>query len=399
MQHFYFHKKRSRRYKFATNALNILSSTSKDSRYHRDIMIDWTSIRRIGIFCQWGIGDAVLIIPLLRNLRKMSNAKIELIGKDYLRELFRSSDICDHVHICVPPWTKFKKKYFIWQSDWYKYLNKLRNLRTVHFDLLISIRYDPREVLQLRLLNSRIRAAYSSCGGQSWLDIDFGINPSMRQMKHVVYDATAAAEILTGQSPDKLPLVKINNQYSRRAKKWLCDNRYRSGIVLAISPGAGNSVRRWPDNSYNEVLKDLPMSVGFIVVIVPPEEKNSINIRWPSSIPGSFWRGSLSELQGILSVTDVLLTVDSGVMHLGAACGCHIVAIFGPGLGQWFGPLATKSEIILVDPMPCRPCFDKCIYENPICMKNIEEDDVKEAVNRAFSQVIKPRAQAFSNKI
>jgi ADP-heptose:LPS heptosyltransferase len=398
MQHPSFHKKRTRRYKFAKRILNLLSVISKDNRYHPNIKIEWTSIQRIGVFCQWGIGDAVLMTPLLIMLRKVSNAKIELIGKSWLRELFMSQDICDHVHICVPPWTKFKKKYFLLQYDWYKYFRQLKSLRKVHFDLLISIRYDPREVVQLKLLNSSIRAAYSACGGRPWLDIDFGDNPSIAKMMHIVYDATVAAEILTKKKANPIPLLKVPAHNINCAAQWLRKNGYRDGVILTISPGAGNLTRRWPDDSYNEVLKDLPKSVGFIVVILSPEENSTVDIRWPLSIPGAFWKGSLIELQGILSITDVLLTSDSGVMHIGAAYGCYIVAIFGPMLKQWFRPYAKQSEIIIVEPMPCRPCFDKCIYEDPICMKNIEEDDVKEAVNRAFRQVIKARAQAFSNK-
>ena len=398
MQYPFFHKRRSRRYKLATRILDLISSRSKDARYFRDKKIEWVSILRIGVFCQWGVGDAVLMIPLLKMIRKVTKARIELIGKSCLNELFISSDICDQVHTCVPPWTKFKNKYSFWQFDWWKYLNRFRRLRKINFDLLISIRYDPREVLQLRLLKARIRAGYGGCGGRSWLDIDFGINPSILEMKHIVYDATAAAEILTKKKSNPIPLIKANANNISSSIHWLRKKGYRDGLILTISPGAGNLARSWPDDSYTEILKDLPNSIGFIVVILPPEENSTVGIRWPDSIPGSYWRGSLTELQGILSVTDVLLTVDSGVMHLGAACGCYVVAIFGPTLKQWFRPYTKDSEIIIVEPMPCRPCFDKCIYENPICISNIKEGDVKKAVNRASKKVIEPRAQAFLNK-
>ena len=391
----FFHTDRIRRYKFARNAINFLSSITNGSNKAERMQIDWTLVQRIGIFCQWGIGDAILMIPLLKSFRKVSNAKIELIGKPWLRELFLSSNICDYVHICVPPWTKFKKKYFFWHSEWRKYLCRLKSLRTIQFDLLISIRYDPREILQLRLLDSRIRAAYSACGGRPWLNIDFGVNPSMAQMRHVTYDATLAAEILTNQKTDAMPLLNVPPQNLRRSCKWLRNNGYRDGIILTVSPGSGNSIRRWPDNSYTKVLEDLPMSVGFVVVIVPPEENDKLDIKWPSPIPGAYWRGTLIDLQGILSVTDILLTVDSGVMHIGAACGCHIVAIFGPQLKQWFRPNTIKSEIIMEDSMPCRPCFDKCIYEIPICMKHIKEDTVKEAVHRAAKKISVPRINSF----
>jgi len=391
----FYKKNRYRFYRYAISILNLLSFTSKRSGYPRNVKIDWTSIQRIGVFCQWGIGDAVLMTPLLRTLRNVSTAKIQLIGKPCLRELFMKTGMCDHVHICFPPWTRVKNKYLFWQTDWWKYIKKFQRLRCTPFDLLISIRYDPREILQLRLLNSRIRAAYSACGGRPWLDIAFGVNPSMARMKHVAHDSKVAAEILSEQKIDPMPLLNINAHDSRSSVKWLCEKGYHGGKVLSIFPGNRNSVRRWPDDNYTEVLKDLPLSVGFIIVIVPPEDNGLINIRWPFSTPGSYWKGPLSELQGILSVTDVLLTVDCGIMHVGAACGCRIIAIFGPQLKEWFMPYTSDSEIIIVDQMPCRPCFDKCIYDNPLCMKNIRVNVVKEAIHRTVTKNSNPRINSF----
>ena len=66
------------------------------------------SPRRIGIFSQWGIGDAVLATPLLTSLRRAyPDARIELIGKPWLADLFGDSALCDRVHSLVPPWTRY----------------------------------------------------------------------------------------------------------------------------------------------------------------------------------------------------------------------------------------------------------------------------------------------------
>src|SRR4051794_4178492 len=61
--------------------------------------------RRIGVFLQWGIGDAVLALPLLSALRrKFPAARLELIGKPWLDDLFAGTSLCDRTHVLVPPW-------------------------------------------------------------------------------------------------------------------------------------------------------------------------------------------------------------------------------------------------------------------------------------------------------
>jgi len=96
------------------------------------------------------------------------------------------------------------------------------------------------------------------------------------------------------------------------------------------------------------------------------------------------WKSSLADLKALLSVADVLLCCDSGVMHMGAACGCRVVAICGPTALDIFAPHGTRHQIVKVDPMSCRPCLDSCIYSRPICMDEIIEGVVSAALRRAI---------------
>ncbi len=112
-----------------------------------------TPPHRIGVLLQWGIGDAVLTLPLLQGLHLAHpEASIELIGKPWLAELFAGEAWLNRTHLLVPPWTKHQGKYRIWEKDWRRFARQLRVVRRTRFDLLIGIRFDPREVLQLRLL-------------------------------------------------------------------------------------------------------------------------------------------------------------------------------------------------------------------------------------------------------
>jgi ADP-heptose:LPS heptosyltransferase len=83
----------------------------------------------------------------------------------------------------------------------------------------------------------------------------------------------------------------------------------------------------------------------------------------------------------VLAACDVFLGTDSGVMHMAAAAGCQVVAIFGPGEPRWFGPAGEGHSLIIERVMPCRPCFDACIYPSPVCMTNISDHVIADTVD------------------
>ncbi|MFQ6093816.1 MAG: glycosyltransferase family 9 protein [bacterium] len=94
----------------------------------------------------------------------------------------------------------------------------------------------------------------------------------------------------------------------------------------------------------------------------------------------------------ILQRCSLLVANDSGVMHVGAAVGVPIVAIFGPTNQKWVGPLSERCMLVKKD-LPCQPCF---IYStkhleckaglNFECLTAIEVEDVLSAVETVLSQ-------------
>ncbi len=141
---------------------------------------------RIGIFCQWGVGDAVLLLPLLRGLRTaFPDASLELIGKAWLGVLFANEDCCDRTHTLVPPWTAYSKKYRPTFGQIKSYLSQISGLRKESFDWLISARFDPREILQTRLLRDTIYV-WVSCRWRAPLDY----RRSWDEPDHARFDAS-----------------------------------------------------------------------------------------------------------------------------------------------------------------------------------------------------------------
>lgn len=100
---------------------------------------------------------------------------------------------------------------------------------------------------------------------------------------------------------------------------------------------------------------------------------------------------TVRETAAILKRCSLLVTNDSGVMHVGAATGVPLVAVFGPTNVNWVGPVSDKCAIVRKE-LPCQPCF---IYSakhlachtdrNFECLSSIEVDDVFAAVEKLLS--------------
>jgi ADP-heptose:LPS heptosyltransferase len=90
-----------------------------------------------------------------------------------------------------------------------------------------------------------------------------------------------------------------------------------------------------------------------------------------------------SDLRGFMALVtqcDVLLCSDSGPMHIANALGVPVTALFGPQRREWYGPRGKLDSVVQVDEMPCRPCFDACIFATPHCMEGITVDAVVSAI-------------------
>jgi ADP-heptose:LPS heptosyltransferase len=372
------HDLRMRKGSRAAFAANMLSCL-----YPRAKGIEPKLPRRIGVLAQWGIGDAVLLLPLLRGLKQAyPDASLELIGKPWLSELLDGEGCCDRTHRLVPPWTAYGNKYLN-REAWLSFLAELREVRGDRFDWLIGPSFDPREVLQLRLLRSRRTFGFGAAGGYRWITDDLRLT---QEQYYALHRAAVSLEILRAIAPAEpatTPFFRRRPQAEERIRQWLRTKGHSKGPVLAVHAGAGSPIRHWREPHFASVIKALPAKPGMIVFVDVDDNGGSVD--WLSS-PYVPWRGDLRELKALLSVCDVFLGTDSGVMHMATAAGCEVVAAFGPGEPRWFRPYGENHEVAIVEPMPCRPCLDACIHSRPLCLDRLEDRVLVKALQRKLAE-------------
>jgi heptosyltransferase I len=174
----------------------------------------------------------------------------------------------------------------------------------------------------------------------------------------------------------------------------------RSGVLpgaswVAMNPSARWLTKRWPAASFAEVADRLQQEGRPVVMIGGPDEQADVaavseRMKTPAiDLAGATMVGLLPAL---LSKASLLITNDSGPMHVAAAIDTPVVALFGPTSAVRTGPYGVGHHI-LTEKVPCSPCFSRtCQYTSPLaCLTNISPDQVLSAVrNCARRPMAKP---------
>ena len=172
-------------------------------------------------------------------------------------------------------------------------------------------------------------------------------------------------------------------------------------LLVGMAPGAANSgAKQWPPGRFGEVARRLHERRGVVSVLVGTSDDRDACRRagaGPATIDLA-GETDLRLLAGLMARLRAFLTNDSGAMHLAAAAGLPVTAIFGPTRERETAPLASASataapHAILTGDAWCRPCMlRECPFDHR-CMTRIDPGRVAAAVERQIESQ-PPRADA-----
>lgn len=161
-------------------------------------------------------------------------------------------------------------------------------------------------------------------------------------------------------------------------------------ILIGISPGASfGPAKRWPAERFAALGDELMKRYTAKILLFGTNEDEGIageiqrNMKKePVNFAG---KTSLRQLGALLSMCKMLVTNDSGAMHVAAAVKIPVVAIFGSTDPVRTGPIGN-GHTVLYKHLDCSPCFaKKCPRENYECLREIQVGDVFSAVKDSIS--------------
>jgi heptosyltransferase-2 len=169
----------------------------------------------------------------------------------------------------------------------------------------------------------------------------------------------------------------------------------RAGIavgdpLVGFAPGAAyGQAKRWPPDRVARVIAGLSGRVASVLVGAAGDRDTGRAIE--SSLPRGarvvnlIGRTTLAELVGIVSRCAAFASNDSGAMHVAAALGVPLTAIFGPTDERVTAPRGPGPSDVILQPVFCRPCLLRDCPIDHRCMKRIDADTVLRSVTSHLS--------------
>ncbi len=338
--------------------------------------LERNNIKRIVVRGTNWVGDAVMTIPALRELRQLfPDARITLATRTWAQELFAEADFLDNVLVYD-------------RLGLGSVFGQVREWRARNYDLAVLFQNAFEAALIPALARVPYRIGYATESRSFLLTHPLPL-PEWRSSKHEVFyylNIVAALErILSGKErrlEDYQPDIgmQLSNQRRSAGADLLASRGVnRDRPVVALCPGSINSrAKRWPAERF-ATLADLLVEAGSQVVLIGStgelEVSNQVveHMRHqPIVLTGST---TLSEAVEILATTDLLITNDTGPAHIAAALGRPTLVIFGPTNPVTTQPFSSNAEVVR-HPPDCAPCMLRDCPIDHRCMTAITPEEL-----------------------
>jgi heptosyltransferase-2 len=360
------------------------------------------------------LGDAVMTMPALERLREAHpGAQITLLTHERLADLWQAHPSLDSLLTFASG-----------ESPW----RLARRLRTAHFDIALVLPKSPRAALEVWLAGIPDRIGYRGAPWRSW----FLTHPvrlpavTMRMRKRTKAEIrrlireqasgpAAPVPPAVHQTADYLRLVSALGAnpepvpprlYVSKAETEATGMRFgvltgdaQRGLLFGLNGGAEyGPAKRWPRERFVEAAIELQRRTGCRWIIFggqgDRESADVISSQIERAAGGRSTRGAsravlnlagmttLRELCALLRLCQVLLTNDTGPMHVAAAVGTPVVVPFGSTSPEFTGPglPGDTRHRLLRTIAPCAPCFRRVCPIDFRCMKTITVEQVVQAV-------------------
>lgn len=333
------------------------------------------------------VGDAIMALPALHAIRKQfPEARISVVARPYVADLYREQNICDELIPYDPKDT---------HKGWRGREMLAAELRSKEFDsaLLLQNAFDAAWIAWRAGIPKRIGYARD---GRSFLLTDAVAVPKAGEIpaheKFYYLELLKRAGWIRHWDDEPHISLRVPDPERHRATQTLVAAGSRPHAVrIAVGAGASyGSAKCWPPDRFAGALNEFVSQVDADVVLFGTSQELAVSAaitkdlrRPPVDLTG---KTSISELPALLSQCHVFLGNDSGAMHVAAAVGLPVVAVFGPTDPLGTAPVAPRVSIVQQKPY-CSPCFLRRCPTDHRCMVAITPAMVAHALRLQFASV------------
>jgi heptosyltransferase-2/heptosyltransferase-3 len=337
-------------------------------------------IKRIIIVDLMYLGDLLFAHPFFEQLRKLfPDARIDLAANNNFAEIMRINPNIDHVYNYNKNWTAARS---------YKFSKKLK-MNNYHLGL--NIQGNWRTAILLKLISPQLSIGFGSKGRGIFLDHEIDKKEDHQHMVDFYLDFLKKITEI-----DDLELNQLNDQSDNLPELNLSDSQFAKGVkkvesigleqdFITLNTGGSWETKRWPAEYFAKLADNLIAKGEKVLFVGGPSDNervqhvlDMIDDRHREAVYDLSGKTSLIELAAVLKKSKLMISGDTGPVHVAAAVGTNTAAVFGPSDEKKYAPKGKGKNILIknVD-LDCRPCGEhECPLEHHLCMRDICPDEL-----------------------
>lgn len=342
--------------------------------------------KKIGVLRANAIGDLIVTLPALHSLKaSFPDSEIVLLGRKNHWEILNGRDFSVDRFIQIPSSIQFDQAFDHTLPEHSVLIDQLVD---EGFDLFFQLHGGGRN--SNRFVNL-IRPKFS-VGAKTFDAEELHLNIPYTQYQHEIFRMLDIIKAGGGKEFTTKPQLFFQTSDFEIGERILEEEKLD---VVLINPGAKDPKRRWPIEKFLSIAKELVSQGKKVVINCGPDESNLAQFITKGCPEAIFLPLSINELIGVLSKTSLVISNDTGTMHLAMAFGIPTIALFWHRNLISYGPVSSqKTKLIISWENTCPRCscnclMDYCSHEETL-LDSIGVEEVKEAIKELFLQMKTP---------
>ncbi len=355
-------------------------------------MRGWQALKKIFVKSVNWVGDAVMVTPMLSQLRRnFADAEITLLARPSVSDVFESNPDIDRLWVIRE------------NQSWSRFYSVCKRIRLERFDLGVSLPNSIGAALLMSLGGIKRRVGYRRDGRGFLLSDAIAVRPEDLQSHEVDYYLNLL-QGLGGVDDGEKRLVLEDGA---GADDFIVDVLRKNGVavgepgappLIGISPGAAfGTAKRWLPERFAAVASELIKTESAHVLLLGTPGERAVCKKIAEQIDGpvTVLAGKFP-LRGLIALCNhlsLLISNDSGAMHIAAAKGVPLVAVWGPTNWLTTTPYSNNSVVVrehgVCDIAPCMK--PNCIKNDHVCMTRVRVDQVYRAAQGLMGSGSEPK--------
>jgi heptosyltransferase II len=325
------------------------------------------------------VGDAIMALPALRAVRaRFPEARIATVARPYVADIYHSQKICDELISYDPQGT-------------HKGLSGrerlAQQLRAQKFDvaLLLQNAFDAAWLAWRAGVPERI--GYARDGRSLLLTRKIpvpkrGEIPAHEQFYYL--ELLRRAGWINSLPGESFVRLDVSDAHCRQAEETLSSAGARRNVPrIAIGAGASyGSAKCWPPDRFADFVNRFRSHTDADIILFGTATEQKVSDAIAAGIQGPsislVGKTEIADLPALLSRCQLFVGNDSGAMHVAAAVGLPVVAIFGPTDPHGTAPITPRCTVVQEKPY-CSPCFLRRCPIDHRCMISVRPEAVETA--------------------